>query len=217
VTVITPLMATPKPTTYTYSIQNDFPNHRVEPTRLSQEIQASSIVTALLRIDTSGDDCNITFTDVLSAADKTTLDGVVAAHSGDPLPSQTQEIFSTLASDKTTTSGVFADLLSIPIITQVNGDSLVIQASVSSTSVFSAVFFQVTLDGTPVAGSGSSHLVGTAGISILARVLGVSARSHTVTLQWRVDGSVPGGSASVSPVTQPDSESATLSVREASP
>lgn len=67
-------------TTYTFSIFNDFTQHAVATDRLSQEIQASSIVTALSRIDTIGDVINIVFKDVLSAPDQTTLNGLVAAH-----------------------------------------------------------------------------------------------------------------------------------------
>jgi hypothetical protein len=74
------------PTKYTYSIQNDFPNHKVAPDRLAKEIQASSIVTALDYIATFGDDCDIWFKDPLAPTDKATLDGIVAAHSGEPLP-----------------------------------------------------------------------------------------------------------------------------------
>ena len=75
-----------KATAYSYSIQNDFPNRKVATDRLAQEIQSSSIVTALDRIDTSGDDCSVWFKDALSAGDKTTLGGLVAVHSGEPLP-----------------------------------------------------------------------------------------------------------------------------------
>lgn len=67
---------------YTYSIQNDFPNHKVETSRLSQEIGNSAIVTALDRIDTEGDVCDIWFKDALSTGDETLLDAVVAAHAG---------------------------------------------------------------------------------------------------------------------------------------
>lgn len=75
-------------TKYTYSIQNDFPNHKVAIDRLTQEIQASSIVTALDYISTADDDCDIWFKDALSVGDETTLDGIVATHSGVPLPQE---------------------------------------------------------------------------------------------------------------------------------
>ena len=79
-------------TQYLYSISADFPNHAVQTTRLTMEIQASTIVTALDRIDTSGDDCGIWFKSALSVGDKTTLDGVVHVHSGAPLPTEVQPV-----------------------------------------------------------------------------------------------------------------------------
>ena len=79
-------------TQYLYSISTDFPNHKVQTTRLTQEIQVSPIVTALDRIDTSGDDCAIWFKDALSPGDKATLDGLVAVHSGADLPAEVQPV-----------------------------------------------------------------------------------------------------------------------------
>jgi len=73
-------------TKYTYSISDDFPNHKVDVNRLTMEILGSAIVTALDYINTSGDDCDIWFKDELSAGDITALDAVVAAHSGEALP-----------------------------------------------------------------------------------------------------------------------------------
>jgi hypothetical protein len=83
-------------TKYTYSIADDFPATGLASDRLAQEIGESSIVTALDRIDTSGDVCDIWFKDALSSADKTTLDGdttdpaggLIAAHDGEPLVSE---------------------------------------------------------------------------------------------------------------------------------
>jgi hypothetical protein len=54
--------------------------------RLTQEIQKSSIVTALDHIDLNGSDLSIFFKSDLSNADKTTLDTLVVAHDGTPLP-----------------------------------------------------------------------------------------------------------------------------------
>jgi hypothetical protein len=78
----------PTPTKYTYSIASDFPGGAANTTNLTTEIQASSIVTALDRIDVAGDVLDIWFKDALSTADKTTLDndaigpagGLIAAH-----------------------------------------------------------------------------------------------------------------------------------------
>jgi len=83
----------PTATKYTYSKASDFPGGVVNTTNLSDEIQASSIVTALDRIDTAGDVIDIWFKDALSTADKTTLDadtsgpagGLIAGHDGAPL------------------------------------------------------------------------------------------------------------------------------------
>lgn len=77
-------------TKYTYSIQNDFPNHRVASDRLLLEIRTSSIVTAIDGINTDSDNCDVWFKVELSTGDKTLLDGLVAAHSGEPLPSPSQ-------------------------------------------------------------------------------------------------------------------------------
>lgn len=80
--------------TYTYSIANDFPGGAVNVSKLSTEIQASSIVTALDYINTNGDAIAIVFKAELSAEDKTTLDGnqtgpaggLIAQHDNTPTP-----------------------------------------------------------------------------------------------------------------------------------
>jgi len=72
----------PTLTKYTYSIASDFPGAAVNTTTLQNEIQASSIVTALDRIDTAGDVIDIWFKDALSVADKTTLDNDATGPSG---------------------------------------------------------------------------------------------------------------------------------------
>jgi hypothetical protein len=72
-------------TNYTYSIDNDFPNRQVDSDSLTTQINASSIGSAaLLYIETTGDDCDIWFDGPLSSGDQTTLDGIVAAHTGEP-------------------------------------------------------------------------------------------------------------------------------------
>jgi hypothetical protein len=72
-------------TKYTYSIATDFPNKQVDSDSLTEEINDSAISSAaLFYIETSGDDCDIWFDDPLSAGDQTTLDGIVAAHTGAP-------------------------------------------------------------------------------------------------------------------------------------
>jgi hypothetical protein len=69
-------------TKYTYSISTDFSSGENSDS-LTEEILTSSISSAALtHINTDGDVCNIWFDDPLSAGDQTTLDGLVAAHSG---------------------------------------------------------------------------------------------------------------------------------------
>lgn len=73
-------MATP--TTYSYTKATDIP-------RLTSEILASTIVTVLDHMNSTGTALNIVFKDILSDPDKTTLDALVTAHSGLPLPNPT--------------------------------------------------------------------------------------------------------------------------------
>jgi hypothetical protein len=76
--------------TYTYSISVDFPNNAVAPDVLTIQINDSSISTGVLEGITlrtpDTDTCYITFDVALSAPDVTTLDGIVAVHTGVPLP-----------------------------------------------------------------------------------------------------------------------------------
>lgn len=63
----------------------DYTKSPVEPTRLEQEIDASSIVTALDHITTVDSALSIFFKAALSDADKAALDAIVAAHTGTPI------------------------------------------------------------------------------------------------------------------------------------
>ena len=71
-------------TKYTYSIQNNFPNHKVSTDRLLCEIRCSTIITATDYINTSNDDCDIWFKDQLNNDDKSILDNLISIHTGDP-------------------------------------------------------------------------------------------------------------------------------------
>jgi hypothetical protein len=74
--------------TYDYSIYNDFPNHKVAPGRLKQEIEEKPEITVALdvpAITTLADVCSIHFKADLDASQQTALDQVVAAHGGEPL------------------------------------------------------------------------------------------------------------------------------------
>jgi len=80
---------------YNYSIQDDFPNHKVAPSRLKQEIEAKAEILVALDVPsimTGGDLCRILFKADLPTEQQTALDAVVAAHSGEPLPGSTEPI-----------------------------------------------------------------------------------------------------------------------------
>jgi hypothetical protein len=80
-------------TSYSYTVSTDFPGGNINVDNLKAEIQTSSIVTALERIDLSGDSVSIVFKDTLSTGDKTTLDGdttgpaggLIASHDSTPI------------------------------------------------------------------------------------------------------------------------------------
>lgn len=70
---------------FSYRVQ-DFPTRRVNQARFESEIHASSIVVALDHIDLDAITCTLWFKADLSNPDQATLDGLVAVHSGEPLP-----------------------------------------------------------------------------------------------------------------------------------
>jgi hypothetical protein len=82
-------------TKYAFTISTAFPNGKVDSSRLTQEIRTSAIVTALDHIDTSDDVCDVWFKDALSSDDITILDGIVATHSGEPLPNNVPVLITT--------------------------------------------------------------------------------------------------------------------------
>jgi len=73
-------------TVYTFSVQNDFPNHTVNLNTLQYEIQQSSITRAVNYLNREGDDCNIFFKEALTPIDATsTLLALIAAHQGNDI------------------------------------------------------------------------------------------------------------------------------------
>lgn len=60
---------------YVYAIATDFANGACNETNLGYEIAASTIATALVGINRSGNVLTLTFADTLTAGEKTTLDG----------------------------------------------------------------------------------------------------------------------------------------------
>ncbi len=77
-------------TKYEYNITSSFPNSIMNEERLSKEIRESGISTSLDFIGKTFNNCDIWFKADLSTKDKTTLDGVVAVHSGEMLEDPAQ-------------------------------------------------------------------------------------------------------------------------------
>lgn len=108
---------------YTYSIANDMPGGVVNPSNLKREIDASSITTALLRIDTDDDALKLTFAEALSSGDKTTLDGDTTGPAGGLLADHSTAekdwkwSKSRQASEISTTSASWADVMQAGIRT----------------------------------------------------------------------------------------------------
>ena len=68
----------PTPTKKSFTISTDFPNGKVSSDALKAEIEKKGFATALHtgpQISTAGDNCDVWFADVLSAADETKLHG----------------------------------------------------------------------------------------------------------------------------------------------
>ena len=68
-----------------YSISNDTLNGVVDTGALAEEIKSSSITIALEGIISSGDSLTVNFKAAISAQEQTELDGLIAAHTGDPI------------------------------------------------------------------------------------------------------------------------------------
>lgn len=123
-------------TTYTYSIANDFPNGKVNTTKLHEEIAVSPIITSLSGINTTEDVLTIVFKADLSSEDKTILDGdtsgpaggLIAAHDNEPSINPVQPIN-------------FADTNGniIPIQVDSDGKTPIFIASKTSAEKFNAV------------------------------------------------------------------------------
>ena len=71
---------------FTYTM-TDFPTSHVDVPRFESEIRASAILVALDRIELVPPTCTVFFRADLSNADQAILDALVAAHSGEPIPS----------------------------------------------------------------------------------------------------------------------------------
>lgn len=78
---------------YTYSIRTNITVQKLAPSRLTKEIQASSIGVALIGITTRNSSMGIEFSSAISGPEKTTLDGLVLNHSGKEQSKNQVDIF----------------------------------------------------------------------------------------------------------------------------
>ena len=70
-------------TKYTYSKDNDFPNRVINLSTLTEAINDAGFSQNLDHINVSGDNCDIWFVESILSGEITTLDGIVAAHTGE--------------------------------------------------------------------------------------------------------------------------------------
>lgn len=117
-----------------------------------------------------------------------------------------------LSVDTTTTSGTFVDLLTVTI-ESTGGDILCsVSSGASNSGANNGIYFRVTLDGVAGRGAASRYInLPSVAVAIQDRFTSVPPGSHTVKLQWRVDG----GTGRIRPATVPDAEHATLRIIEA--
>jgi hypothetical protein len=98
-------------------------------------------------------------------------------------------------------------LLSTAITT--DAGFLDIEASVSASTTVDT-FFRLTLDGVAIPDGGSAIGIGSGSSAIVKRIA-VTPGAHTLRLMWRLS---VAGSSNVQPVTNPDSQHASLFVKE---
>lgn len=105
----------PTPTTYTYSLSLDAPDGTINSDKLVAAIRASSITVALdgISTDEDGDMFSVAFKDVLSGADRTTLDGGSGAGGTDGSPSATHPAGGLIASTDNTTNDPVAQQVTV--------------------------------------------------------------------------------------------------------
>ncbi len=119
-----------------------------------------------------------------------------------------QSDFQELTVDTSTTSVNFVTLLTSNISTGANKVIVQSSASLSKTGVNFANF-RISIDGIPIR-SGSVELLSQPNSISLQVSKVLTEDDHVITLEWKV----PNGTASIRPVTAPDSESCSMYVQE---
>ena len=127
-----------------------------------------------------------------------------------------QSAASVLASDQTTTSTTFGDLLTAAVTTSARSFLLIwISFTVSFTpNLSAAAMLRLTIDGTEYLRAGAEEFSDAQGGAIVYRASGLAAGAHTIALQWRIS-SVGAGTFRCRPVTA-EPEGAAIVVMEVS-
>jgi len=124
-----------------------------------------------------------------------------------------------LTVDRSTASAAFVDLFPAPITIATTGGDLIVEALIAASvsDGVTAAFFQIVIDGVAAPHGGVSAKLPApvvAGSVVLLKRVPVAAGTHTVNVQWLTSGGA--ATVSCSPVADPLSYSASLSVREGS-
>lgn len=164
---------------YTYNITNDFPSGAVNAGKFHNEIEASSIATSLLRVETTGGtfdndvvtggSIDVVFENPLSAGDKTTLDndttnpagGLIAAHNPTPNIPEINTFDSNIENIEvntpiTTTSKNYTSLSGLTLNTSNTSPAnyiLFVTVELNIGSSNKTAMFRLTKNGSPIAGS----------------------------------------------------------------
>lgn len=208
-------------TTYTYNITNDLPSGSCNPGKLHIEIDASSIVTSLLRVDTTGGiynkgqvtggTLNITFADALSAGEKTTLDGDLANPAGGLLASNDNttdsNIFEVSSVEKTsTTSSSFVVIPGMEVTPDAGTYTATFSGTVTNDSRSKSVQVALFKGETQITHSNRTFIRGnqqqSAPFSCKARV--TVTGSDTISARWKVETTSSGSITERSLILEPE-------------
>lgn len=142
----------------------------------------------------------------MSGADKAKLDSLTAS-------TLRQSVFAEIVADTTTGSVAFVSLLSQNITTTAGGILLVnFQVSGSNSNNNQQVIFRMSIDGVVKRGAAFVSASGAANVGCAGLLYrqAVAPGIHTVLIEWRVTNNT----GRIRPVTQPDTESASLLIEE---
>lgn len=172
-------------TDYHYSVSGDFPNDKVNLDALTYQIEHSSISTALDHIRVTGDDCWIWFVDALSVDDQTTLDGLVAAHDGEPLPLPTEQMAEDVDEEQTSNTS-WQDKVVLVTVPEPSGNYVVNwSAELMSSKNNNNVEVQVVMDGVGTLSEGAHDRRNWLSASGFGEVELTGIAERTIRLQFR--------------------------------